>query len=102
MDRLLFELTKCVVIILAIIITRYLVPFLKSKIKDTKYEEYVALVMDAVKWAEQTIGAGNGAEKKQMVVSFLTKLAEEKNISITAEQLEVLIESAVLTMKARY
>lgn len=99
MSDILFELLKFTVIVTVIVVTRYLVPFLKSQVKGTKYEEFIKTVMDAVKWAEQTIGSGQGALKKQMVVDFLSQLALDKNINITAEQLEVLIESAVLTMK---
>lgn len=99
MDKILFEILKLVVIISVMVVTRYLVPWLKTQIKGTRYEEYLAMVNDAVKWAEQTIGAGNGEQKKQLVLSFLTQLALDKNLSITAEQLEVLIESAVFAMK---
>lgn len=99
MNDILFEILKFTIVVAIIIVTRYLVPWLKTQIKGTRYEEYLAMVNDAVKWAEQTIGAGNGAEKKQLVLSFLTQLALDKNLSITAEQLEVLIESAVFAMK---
>lgn len=99
MDKILFEILKCVVIISTLLITRYLVPYLAAKIKDTRYADFVKTVKDAVQFAEQTIGAGNGAEKKIVVVNFLTQLAKEYNLSITPEQINVLIESAVFAMK---
>lgn len=101
MNDILFEILKCVVIVSVAVITRYLAPYLSSKVKDTKYEEFIKTVMDAVKFAEQTMGSGNGEEKKKIVVDFLTQLAIDKEINITSEQINVLIESAVFTMNER-
>lgn len=95
-----FEILKLVVIVSVILITRYLVPFLTSKIKNTRYAEFVDMVAEAVRWAQQTVGEHQGEHKKEMVVDFLSRLALEKNLNISAEQLEVLIESAVYAMKA--
>lgn len=50
--------------------------------------------------AEQTIlGDKTGPEKKTIVTKFLKKQLQKKNISISDEQLNTLIEAAVYAMK---
>ncbi len=99
MNEILFEVTKAVVVICAMLLTAYIIPFLKAKVKESKYADLASWVCEAVKWAEQTFkGNGMGAEKKRQVLGFLTKYANDKGISITQEQLDVLIESAVNAM----
>ena len=54
----------------------------------------------AVDAAEQTIKAsGAGAEKKAIVTEFLKEMLTAKNISISDDQLDKLIEAAVFAMK---
>lgn len=97
MNEIIFEILKCVVIVAIILITRYAIPLLRSKIEQSKYAELVEWVKEAVRWAEQTMEGG--AFKKEQVVAFLTTLAFEKGINISQEQLDVLIEAAVKAMK---
>lgn len=100
MNDILFEVLKCVMIVATLVITRYVVPLLRIKVEASKYSDIADWVIDAVKWAEQTIReSGKGAEKKEQVKDFLIQYAYEHCINITAEQLDVLIESAVKAMK---
>lgn len=100
MNDILFELLKTTIIVVIIIITRYLVPYLKMKIEASKYAELANWVEKAVKAAEQTITeSGKGPEKKQKVIDFILDYATENNVDISYEQLEALIEAAVKTMK---
>ena len=100
MNDILFELLKSTIIIVIIVITRYLVPYLKMKIEASKYAGLVDWVEKAVKDAEQTITeSGKGPEKKQRVVDFILKYALDNGIDISYEQVCVLIEAAVKTMK---
>lgn len=100
MNDILFEILKTTVIVAVIAITRYLVPYLKTKIAATKYSELVVWVEKAVKAAEQTIReSGKGEEKKEKVIEFILDYAFQNNIDITHEQIDALIEAAVKTMK---
>lgn len=99
MNEVLFDVLVGVVIVISIIITRYLVPYLKSQIQETKYAELLDMVAQAVRKAEQKIrGTKQGAARKAQVVAFLSNYLTENGIHITEEQLDTLIEAAVWSM----
>ena len=100
MNTVLFEALKAVVIISIMLIMRYLIPYLKSLVEKSKYAQVVEWVGKAVLMAEQTVlGTKAGAEKKAIVIDFIKRMLMQKNIAITDEQLNILIESAVFAMK---
>lgn len=100
MNEILNYILKIVIAFAVIIITKYVVPYLKAQIEDSQYAWLVEVVIDGVRFAEQTIsGPKTGAEKKALVTELLTKLAKDKGIAVTEEQISALIESAVYAMK---
>lgn len=100
MDEILFEVLKAVVIISVMVIVRYVVPWIKSHTAVTKNNLVAAMVTEAVQYAEQIFKGqvGKGEEKKAIVTEFLKKYLNEKNIVLSDEQLNTLIESAVYAM----
>lgn len=99
MNSILFQALQLVVMIAVLVITRYVVPMIKNSIYAEKLEAIASWAMDAVLYAEQFLTASNGAEKKAVVTEFLKEQLTAKNIALSDEQLEVLIESAVKQMK---
>lgn len=97
MNEILFEVLKCVVIVVCLLITRYVIPYLKQTIEKQQNEVLNALVQIAVQYAEQCYDTGK--EKKEIVTEFLKTQLQAKNISISDEQLNALIESAVYVLK---
>jgi LL-H family phage holin len=97
-DRL-FDLILALIPIICTILTVYIIPFIKAKIDNenlVKYEEWVNM---AVRAAEILfIGSGKGSDKKAYVVKFLTDMFNQNKITITEEQMNILIESAVQQM----
>ena len=97
-DRL-FDLILALIPIIGTILTVYIIPFIKAKIDNenlVKYEEWVNM---AVRAAEILfIGSGKGSDKKAYVVKFLTDMFNQNKITITEEQMNILIESAVQQM----
>ena len=53
-----------VVVVAAIAVVVFLVPFLRKKLGAERAQQLEELIWKAVKAAEQLFGAGNGAEKK--------------------------------------
>lgn len=99
MNDVLFEVLRAVVILVIVLLVRYAVPFIRNLTEDTKYEWIARWVKLSVRHAEQTVfGEKTGPEKKAIVTEFIKGLLIRKNISISDEQLETLIESAVYTM----
>ncbi len=98
MNDILFEVIKAVIVLAIVLLVRYAVPFLKNLIKESEHSWLVDWVTLAVKSAEQTIEK-TGPEKKAIVTKFIKNLLIKKNISISDEQIDVLIEAIVFEMK---
>ena len=93
------EIAKLVLMILAALITRYAIPWIRAKTENSVMQALIDWTMQAVLAAEQTHDAGTGAEKKAIVTEFIKKLLIQKNISLSDEEIEMLIEAAVRQMK---
>lgn len=99
MNEILFELLKAVLIVSIIVGMKYIIPWVKENTDLAKSKILMDIVTAAVQYAEQTItGSGSGAQKKAIVTEFLKSQLKAKDISISDEQLEALIESAVYAM----
>lgn len=99
MNDIIFEAIKIVVMVAVLVITRYLVPWIREKIGADKMMEIEKWVRFAVLKAQQVMQSATGEDKKAYVTEFLKQLLIAKNISLSDEQLEVLIEAAVKQMK---
>lgn len=99
MDERLFQLIMTLVPVLGAIITYFVVPFIKARISNeqlTQYKEWAAM---AVKCAEMLwTESGMGPDKKAYAVQVLSDLFNKNKVVITEEQLNILIEAAVLEM----
>lgn len=99
MNEIIFEVLKLAVMVAALVITRYLVPLVKNKIGADKLETVAEWTKYAVLMAQQVLWEKDGAEKKAFVTEFLKEILIAKNIALSDEQLDVLIEAAVKQMK---
>lgn len=85
---------EIIVSILSVIVSCFLIPWLKEKLSAEKLEKLVKWVKIAVEAAEQLYGSGKGQQKKEYVVSFLLS----KGIVFDTNEVEAIIESAVLQL----
>lgn len=77
-----------------VIVTRYLVPYLKARLSAANQEELIQLIENLVQAAEQIFsGEKMGEQKKEYVVNALS----EKGVLIT-ESVNAMIESAVYSL----
>ena len=82
-----------IISVIGAILTKVLVPYLKSKIDEQKLSEikfWVDIAVIAVEKAFET-EPGMGEVKKYQVMDFIKKL----NLPVTEEQLEILIDAVV-------
>lgn len=95
MDNEILNNALYIVMSLAIVIvTRYLVPYLKARLTAAEQEGLIQLIENLVQAAEQIFsGEKMGEQKKEYVVNALA----EKGIPIT-ESTNALIESAVYNL----
>lgn len=90
-----------VITVLGIIITKNVIPYIKTLIKSSDYAELFGIVEVAVKAAEQKFQAPKqGKVKKAEVYSFVSHWLEEKGIHISEDEIDRLIEAAVFSMNA--
>lgn len=101
MNEVLFSILQAVIIILATVVSRYLIPWLKLKIDTEKVTQVIEFIKSAVCGAEQIInGTGLGIEKKTYVIDLVQKFLTQKGYKISDEQINLLIEAAVLTLNS--
>ena len=90
---------KIVVSIICALITGYLIPYLKTLRDDARWQRLINMVETAVEAAEQTVKEpGSGAEKKKMVLSFVSDWLTKQGIAVTEDELDKLVEAAVKKM----
>ena len=99
MSDIVFEAINLVVMILAAIFTAYVIPYVRKAVGDKKLQDIADWAERAVLFAQQTMTAQSGADRKAYVLEYLTRYAHDYKIPITDEQINILIESAVRTMK---
>lgn len=79
--------------VIAVLITVYLIPWIKSRTTEQQREEINAWVKIAVMAAEQLYkGEGQGEAKKQYVLDFLAG----KGLTLDMDMINNMIEAAVL------
>lgn len=98
MREIILEAVKLTIMILAAVITRYVVPWLKAKTENETMAAIIDWTAQAVLAAEQTHQAQTGPERKRIVVRFLKSVLEAKNISLTDDEIDTMIEAAVKQM----
>ena len=99
MREIILEAIKLTIMIATLLITRYAIPWFKAKTDNAVMQALIDWIGQAVMAAEQTHAAGTGAEKKAIVTEFIKRLLIQKNISLSDEEIEMLIEAAVRQMK---
>ena len=94
MNNTMYQILMLVISLIGVLLTGLIVPWLKLKIGNEKIKDIELWVSVAVAAAEQMKVAGllpYGQEKKTYVLQFI----RDKGITITDEELDALIESAV-------
>lgn len=86
--------SAAITLILAIL-SAFLIPLIKQKADAEKLDVIRMWVTIAVSAAEQIFGHGTGEAKKEYVLKFLS----DKGFTVNAEDIDNLIEAAVLELK---
>ena len=94
-----YEIVKLVVSVVFALVGLYLVPYINRKTAELKDDEKWKEAVKAVKAVEQTVKqSGMGKVKKADVIAYMTAWLNDRNIKMTTEQLNTLIEAAVYSM----
>lgn len=93
-------LIKAVITCITVILTTFVIPWIKSKIdadKMVKIEEYCEL---AVRCAEQIYTPDEWLKKKEYVMDYISRKAHEFGVELTIEDINNMIEGIVNSVKA--
>ena len=97
--ELITKLVEAVVTVVIVLISAYVIPWLKGKIGDDKYALIVEFAEIVVRSAEKLYTPDEWAQKKRYAVEMVRKKAEEIGITITADEINAIIEGAVQAVK---
>ncbi len=92
------DLTQIILAVITLIfglITRYAIPWIKSKLDERKYDVFNGLVRVGVFAAEQLFTSDQWKEKKQYVVDLL----KSEGYDVDTVAVDALIESTVKELK---
>lgn len=90
---------RAVLAILSVIITTVIVPYIKERIGQDKYDKLVEYTKYAVRCAEQMFTPEQWEEKKQYVSKYITEKANDIGIGLNEQDIDLLIEGVVNLIK---
>lgn len=96
---LITELTKAIVSVVLILISAYLIPWLKNYIGDDKYQTILDFAEITVRAAEKIYTVDEWAQKKVYVVNMVSRKANELGIEIDEKEINAIVEGAVQAVK---
>lgn len=95
MNEVLFDIIMALIPVCGLIITGFVIPYLKVSIGDKQLLYISQWVKKAVEAAEVLFDAPkSGEEKRQYVIDFIDKMFNSKKVIITKDQIRMLLESA--------
>ena len=97
--ELITKLTESIVTVVIILISAYVIPWLKNKVGEDKYNQIVSFAETVVRSAEKIYTPEEWAQKKRYAVEMVQAKAEEVGIKITPEEINAIIEGAVQAVK---
>ena len=89
------QIILAIITLIGAIISRYLIPWIKGKLDERKYDVFNGLVRVGVFAAEQLFTSEQGKEKKEYVLQLLKKNGYE----IDSESVDALIEATVKQLR---
>lgn len=97
MESLTFQITSILISLVGVLVSYLLIPYIKSKTTEKQREDIYFWVKVAVNAAQQIYKEkGQGRFKKEYVFNFLV---DDMGFKISMDELNILIESAVLELK---
>lgn len=98
-QELLTKLIEAILTVIAILITGYLIPWLKTKIGADKYAQLEQFTEACVRAAEQLYTPEEWKLKKAYVVSLISEKADSLGIGLNEAEIDALIEGVVNFVK---
>lgn len=102
-EEIILKLLEAAALALVLVITRYLVPYLRSRVGQENLELAIAWAGTFVAAAEKLfVGKGRGEEKKEKVTAQLSDKMNELGLKISEGDLDSIIEEAVYLLTSEH
>lgn len=106
MEKLVYEVLFALVVAIAGIVAKTLIPYLKqkeaealAKLRQTQWAWAADIIEAVVRAVEQTVSEEiHGEDKKAIAVRYITDIFRQNGIDLSHEQIDKLIEAAVQAM----
>lgn len=90
---------EAVIALVGIVITSFLVPYLKSKMTANQFAYLEGVVKTAVYGAEVLFGGtARGDEKREYVLNYVEEICAKKHITFDADEIRQMLETAWLNL----
>lgn len=93
------KVTECVLTVIVLIVSAYLIPWLKTKISEEKLEELEKFCEQAVRAAEQLYTPEEYKLKKAYVLSLINEQIEKLGLGLNEAEIDAIIEGIVNYVK---
>lgn len=97
--ELISDLTRAILSVVLILISAYVIPWLKNYVGEDKYQSIVEFAEIVVRSAEKIYTVDEWAQKKAYAVNMVSKKAKEIGIDIDEKEINAIIEGAVQAVK---
>jgi len=97
--QLITELTQAILSVVLILISAYVIPWIKNKIGEDKYMALVDFAEIVVRSAEKIYTPEQWQEKKKYAMEAIVKKSCEIGLNLSEEELNAIIEGAVHAVK---
>lgn len=97
--ELITKLVEAIVTVVIVIISAYVIPWLKNKVGDDKYATIIEFAEIVVRSAEKIYTPEQWQEKKQYAVNLVIEKAKNIGIDLSVEEVNAIIEGAVQAVK---
>ena len=97
--ELITELTKALVSVVLIIVSAYVIPWLKNKVGEDKYATIIDFAEIVVRSAEKIYTPEEWSKKKAYAVELVSEKAKSIGLNLSEEEINAIIEGAVQAVK---
>mgnify|MGYP002621827248 CR=1 FL=1 len=97
--EMLRTIINAILTIIGILLTAYVIPWLKEKIGAGKMETLESYIIYAVRSAEQIYAQGENSAKKKYVYNYVLNKSRALGLDLTPEDIDLLVEGAVNLIK---
>ena len=97
--ELITKLVEAIVTVVIVIISAYVIPWLKNRVGEDKYTTIIEFAEIVVRSAEKIYTSEQWQEKKQYAINLVIEKAKNLGIDLSVEEVNAIIEGAVQAVK---